>query len=319
MTLNISDLRRQADQRLQSAAYNPQKLILIHTAIGLGASLAMAFLSFLFSLEIENTGGLSGMGTRSILSTIQVVLEFSVMILMPFWNIGLCRAALGWYRNERTEVPSLLEGFRRFGSVLGQKILVGGLFMIALFLASQISSTLYMLTPFAQPLLDMMNEMMTADPDALITQAYTGEMLTAMIPLFIISGVLFAGLAIPLFYRTRFADLALMDGNRGPVSVLVSFRITKGKMRQIFKLDLWFWWFYLLQFLTVVLCYADTILALAGVALPMSADASFFLFYILGSLAQLLLLWQYQAKVSATYDVAYHTLLLPDEPQATEE
>ena len=315
MTLHIQTLRQQADSRLQSAAYDPKKLVLIHTAIALGSSLAVTFIGFLLNLEIANTGGLSGLGTRSVLSTIQVMLELAVMVLLPFWNMGLIRAAIGWSRNERTEFPALLEGFRRFGAVIRQKVLVGCLFMIVLFVSSQIGSFLFMMTPFSGDLMEIMAEMMeSSDPYALMDEAFTARMMEEMIPVFAVSGVLFAILAIPLFYRVRFSDFALMDGGRALESLLVSFRLTKGNMKGLVKLDLSFWWFYLLQILTVALCYGDAILAACGIVLPFSGDVGFFLFYALGIAAQLLLLWKYQARVSATYAVAYHSLF-PKTPE----
>ena len=309
MTLNIKNLRQQAESRLKASAYDPKKLVLIHTAIALGASLAVTLIGFLINLEIANTGGLSGMGTRSILTTVQMMLELAVMVLLPFWNIGLIRAALNWSTGERAEIPTLLEGFRRFGPVLRQNFLMGGLFMIVAFLASQIASTVYMLTPFSKPLMELMSQIMEAnDPYALMDEAFTAQMLEAMTPVLVIFGIFFAGLAIPLFYRVRFSEFSLMDGARALKSMLISFRITKGSVKQIVKLDLSFWWFYALQGLTVALSYGDAILAAAGITLPMSGDASFFLFYVLGAAAQLALLWQFQAKVSATYAEAYQTL-----------
>lgn len=309
MTLNIKNLRQQAESRLQNAAFDPKKLVLIHTAIALGASLVVTLIGFLLNLEIANTGGLSGMGTRSMLATAQMVLELAVMVLLPFWNIGLIRAAMNWSKGERAEITTLLEGFRRFGPVLRQKILMGILLMMVTFLASQIASTVYMLTPFSKPLMELMTQMMEAtDPYAMMDEVFTAQLMEAMTPVLVITGILFAGLAIPLFYRTRFSEFSLMDGARALESMLVSFRITRGNVKQLVKLDLSFWWFYVLQLLTVALSYGDAILAACGIVLPMSGDASFFLFYVLGAVAQLALLWQFQAKVSATYAEAWQTL-----------
>lgn len=309
MTLNIHSLRQQAESRLQKAAYDPKKLVLIHTAIALGASLTVTALNFLFSKQIANTGGLSGLGTRSILTTMQTLLELAVVLLLPFWEIGLIRAVIGWAKGEQVGPSALPEGFRRFGAVLGQKCLLGGLLMIVAFLASQFGTMVFMFTPFSQPFVELMAPVLeSSDPAAMLDEAYMTQLMGEMTPYFIIFGVLFAALSIPLFYRVRFADFSLMDGCRPLESLLISLRATKGNVRQLIKLDLSFWWFYLLQGLTVVLTYGDAILAGVGVTLPMSEDASFFLFYVLGIAGQLVLLWQYQAKVSATYAVAWQTL-----------
>ena len=121
-------------------------------------------------------------------------------------------------------------------------------------------------------------------------------------------GVLFAAISIPLWYRIRFADFAVMDGGRALICLLESSRITKKKALEIFKIDLSFWWFYLLQAFSVALCYGDTILSALGVPLPMSPEVGYLLFFAAGIFCQGLLLWQYQAKVSATYALAYEIL-----------
>ena len=129
MTLQFDDLRQRGDRCLDFAAYSPRRLVLIHTAVSLGASLVVGLLNLLFSQMIATTGGLGGMGMRSMLQTAQATLELAVTIALPFWNISLTRAALCWARGELAEPPTLLEGFRRFRSVLGVKLLTGFIFL----------------------------------------------------------------------------------------------------------------------------------------------------------------------------------------------
>ena len=84
--LNLSDLRQKADRQLDFAPYAPRQLVLIHTAVSLGASLVVALVNLLFASMIENTGGLSGLGTRSMLETAQAVLELAVRGLISGKN-----------------------------------------------------------------------------------------------------------------------------------------------------------------------------------------------------------------------------------------
>ena len=317
--LNPYALRQQAGESLQAAAYDPRKLVLIHTAVSLGSSLLAAALSFVLNQQIAGTGGLSGIGLRSILSTIQAVLELAVSVALPFWNISLAYAALQWIRREPAEPSSLLQGFRRFGTVFGARFFVSAIFMALAMAAIYISTTIFLLTPFSKQLLEVFEPILQAfDPNAAtMTQEelealLTPELLTqaakASIPMFVLFALLFAGFAIPLFYRLRFVDFFVMDGEGVLSSVSQSVRMTRGRSLQVVKLDLHFWWFYLLQLLTVVLCYGDTLLPLLGIALPFSADVGFFLFYALGCLLQCLLLWRFQATVSATFAHAYEAL-----------
>ena len=53
--------------------------------------------------------------------------------------------------------------------------------------------------------------------------------------------------------------------------------------------------------------YGYTLLTLAGIPLPMSEDAGFFLCLVLSTLVQGVLLWQYAARVQSTYVLAYRT------------
>jgi hypothetical protein len=99
-----------------------------------------------------------------------------------------------------------------------------------------------------------------------------------------------------------------MDDMPAGRAMVNSFNITKGSCLQVLKIDLSFWWFYLLQLFSIVLCYADTILPALGVSLPVSGVTAAFLFYILGTLLQGVLLWQWEARRVTVYGLAYRTL-----------
>ena len=317
MTLHFDDLRQQAEKRLDFAAYSPRRLVLIHTAVSLGASLVVGLLNLLFSLLIDQTGGLGGMATRSMLETAQAVLELAVTIALPFWNISLTRAALNWARGELAEPPTLLEGFRRMRSVIGVKLFTLLIFLGISMAVSYLGTMLFLFTPFSGSLLEALDPIMqdtsALNPEILLSDDTITQLTSAAVPLMVFLGIVFAAIAIPVWYRVRFADFGVMDGNRSFFSILHSFRITKKKALAIFKIDLRFWWFYILQLLTVILCYGDSILAALGVALPMSAELSYVVFYAVGILLQGLLLWWYQAKVSVTYALAYETLCAESE------
>ncbi len=312
VTIKPSALRHQAGEALQNATYNPKRLVLLHTAIALGSSLLITLLNYVLSLQIAETGGLSNMGLRFILTTIQVVLELAVMVGLPFWEIGLTFAALCWVRGEETSFRSLLQGFRRFGSVLGLKLLQGGLFLLMGFVILNFSTTVFLLTPYSKPLLEILEPVIqaAANPqqmETLLTPELIASAIEVSIPLLLIFGVLYILAAIPVFYRLRFSEFAVMDGFGALSAMVQSIRATRKKSLQLVKLDLSFWWFYLLQLLCIAVSYGDTILKNLGIGLPVSADAAFFLFYVLGALCQGLLLWQYQATVLTTYGLAYKT------------
>lgn len=305
-----SILRQGAAERLQQSAYNPKRLVLLHTAVALGCSLLTSLVSYLLSLQIAETGGLSGMELRSVLATAQSVLELAVAIGFPFWNIGLLFAVLRWTKGQAAGPADLLQGFRRFFSVLGFLFLRAALFLMLAVGITNISSTIYMMTPFATPLANLLMPLMQQgnSAEALMTDAFFATLLGEIAPLLIVSAVLFALLAIPLFYRLRFADFAVIDGLPAGKALLKSFSITRKNCLQLLKLDLSFWWFYLLQMLSVAICYADSILPALGISLPVSPTVAAFGFYVIGSVCQGVLLWQFEAHRLTVYGLAYRRL-----------
>lgn len=310
--LQVSQLHHRAKSQLQNAV-NPKKLVLLHTAIALGGSFVLVVLSELINLIIADTGGLGGMGTRAIWSTIYEMLSLVVSIALPFWQMGILYIALRWARKESTAFPDLLQSFRQWGSVAGVLLLQALLYVALFFAAAYISSSIFVMTPMSNSLTELLSPFM----DANLTQAQMTEMLTpqlidtivhASVPLLIILGVVYAIGAVFVFYRIRFANQAVMDGHTAGKALIHSFTITKRNCMRMFRVDLSYWWFYLLQVLTGVLFYADVILPLVGVTLPVPPIASTLVFYALGTACQILLLWQYEAKRLTVYALAYDDL-----------
>jgi len=320
ISFKASDLHRQARQQLQQATA-PKRLVLIHASIALGSTLLLAVLNFLFSLLIDDTGGLSGMGTRSLLSTAQTLMETVVMMALPFWQIGLTFLALRWARNDSVQTGHLLQGFRRFGPVFAFRLLYGFVFLSLGFAAIHLASVIILMTPFSEALVDALSPMMdpsaTAEQiEALFSPEKLSGMLDAAIPLFVVFGIIFLIAAIPVFYRLRPGEAAVMDGLGSGGALLHSLRITKGSWRHLVKLDLHFWWFYVLQVLCNLIANGNLLLPLLGISLPMGKEAAYFLFFGLGTALQILILWQFQGQVLTSYAVVYDTLSPPQaQPQ----
>ena len=319
MQINAVSLHRQAKDLLSGQEASPKKLMLLHTAVSLGTTLLTTTIGFLLSRQIADTGGLSGMAARSILTTVQSVLELAVIMLLPFWEIGILRAALNWRRGENADVSHLAEGFRRFGSVLGLQFWSGAMYIAAGFAAFYCSMFFFLMTPWAHttneifaqlPQFSTMEELL-----ALMTPELTAQLTKRMLPMFILFGLLFTAVCIFLFYRVRFGDFFVMEGDEGIKAMVKSFRLTRGNCLQLLKLDLHFWWFYLLQGLSVVISYGDGLLTAMGVSLPFGRDGSFFLFYITGILLQGILFWLFNAERLTTYCLAFDAFRPPEPSQ----
>lgn len=297
-------LHTYARQQLRQAATPYKKVVLLHTAIALGSSLLVMALNYYLSHRIADTGGLAGMGLRSVLTTLQSVLELGMFWALPFWEMGLLFCALRWAKGEDAGYGDLLQGFRRLGAVFGLQLLRGGVFFalgIALF---YVCFSIFVMTPFGVPLMAFLEPIMDAasglsPTDALMTPEQMMTAVELMVPLFIFFGAVYIVLAAVIFYRLRFAEFAVLEGSGAARAMLGSVRITGGNALQVVKLDLYFWWFYLLQAVAVAVSYADMLLPVnIGVG-------TFFLLSVVSALCQGVLLWQCRADVVTTLAVAY--------------
>ena len=305
-SFDYQQLRADARQRLAGYGKAATGLVVLHAGVSLGISLVSTAINYILDMGIAQTGGLGGMDARTTLETIQTLLTCVQMGAMPFWQIGYIFVVLAMARNCMVQRKDLLMGFRFFGPVLRGQILRGVILFLAMMLGSQAGSLLFMLTPAAKDML-----LLTGDAEATLeslmsSDAYLQSMLPA-IP-FMLGGVLL--LVTPVYYRLRMMDYVLMDEPRAGAlyAMLRSIQITKKQCLALFRLDLRFWWFYLLQLLTVVLCYGDLLLPLLGVELGMSAVGASYLFYALALVAELALYAWKRNQVFVTYALVYDEL-----------
>lgn len=317
--MDIRHAKAAAAQSLAVAPYHPKKLALIHTGAALGLSLVLTVVNYLLAQNIDAAPGLSGIGTRTTLSFLQTVLSLAGSIALPFWEIGILRAALCISRQESATPRTLMEGFRRAGPVLRLLLLELGVTMVLISASTQIGSTLYLLMPFSDGLMEQLAVMAEASGGQLLMdEALLVQLLPKMIPIYILSAVVLLVIGIPLFYRFRMARHAIMDdGATGAFAAMkASSRMMRGNRLTLFKLDLSFWWYYGAQLLIALIAYADSLLPMLGITLPLCGDGSFFLFYGIHLLLQLVLAWTSVSYVQTTYAHSYNAFLqkLPKPP-----
>ena len=301
--------KNRARETLSDAACDTQKLTLLHTGAALAVSFVLTLLHLLLSRQIDTTGGLSGIGTRSVLELLQSVLSLGSTIALPFWELGFLFAVIGFARQEAVAPRDFLTGFRRFGPAVRLFILQFFMYLAIAFALMNLASMLFMATPGFSKTADLLMPMME--------QYSTGEMpdmdpetamllLKATAPMYIIWGVLFAVIGIPLAYRFRMAHFALMDGAPGALAAMgLSSRMMRGNRFSLFKLDLSFWWYYAAQAALMVLAYGDLLLAAMGVELPIDGTVLYLIFYIAYLLLNLALAWLCKARVQTTYAHCY--------------
>ena len=322
--LNCRALKQRTGERLSCASCDHKKLALIHTGIALGASLLVSLLQLYLNRQIASTGGLAGLGTRTILETVQMVLDYAVNIALPFWEFGFVFVVLCLARGETTGTRDLTRGFRYFGSVIRLYLVETLIYIGVGFVCVYAGSFLFKLTPWFAPMqeliLSIAEEAQSLDQMITAMQAIPQEQLLPMVkPALLIIGALFAVVAVFLFYRFRMARFIVMDEPRvsGILALLLSSRMTRGQRWKLVRLDLSFWWFWLLTGLSMAAMYADALLEKMGVVLPVSEETAWIVSYAIGCLIQLVVFWQFNGYVQTVYASAYEELhqRQPEEPK----
>ena len=312
--MDIRKLRQETDGTLAAASYSPNKLTLIHTAAALGLSLVLMALNQVLSNSMVGAGGLSGMGTQTILATAQAVLQVISIIVTPFWAAGMVRAAMGFVRRQEVSPGTLLEGFRRWKSVLSANLLMGLHYLGIGFIAMYLGLQLFLFTPFAMPLYEAAMKM-NGDPTADITALLGDSIGELSVALWIIYLIVFILVAAPTFYRYRMVNYLIMDGEgMGGFRAMVASRVLMRRNRlKLFKVDLSFWWFYLTEIGISALCFGYQLLHL-----PLSEDVAYWTFQIIAMVGQLALYYFAKPRLEITYAHCYEALLHP-EPEVIDE
>lgn len=315
---NRKGLKQAAIQALEEAPHPPRKLFLLHAGIALSLSLLVTVINFILERQIGGTGGLSGIGLRSILSTAQNVLILANTVLLPFWEIGLLFAALSIGRKRQAQPDCLLFGFRRFGPVLRLNLLKFALVIAAVMVSLQVGMAIFMATPLSKSFFALI-ETIPKDgvlEEMLQDEALVNSMISSLTPMYLSMAAVMCVILIPVSYYLRMADYLIMDMDspRALVALIGSFRMMRYHCFDLLKLDLSFWWYYGLTLLCAALGYADALLPLIGISLPINPDVAMFLFYGIYLLAQLALAWFAGSYVQTTYAKAYDSMLPEEEP-----
>lgn len=312
-------LKQASADALERAAYCPRRLVLLHTAVSLGISLLMTLLNFLLDSSIGDTGGLSGMQLRSVLTTAQETVQLAGSVALPFWQLGMVFCILRLSRTEPAKPADLLEGFRRFGPALRLMLLRGILFTGIAMICSYASVAIFLATPMAEPVVEALTGIV--DAGQMIDEQTVARLAEQLMGVMYIFVPVFLIVAAPVFYRLRMADFVLMDQPRtGAMAAIVkSWKMTKRNCLSLLKLDVSFWWFYLAEGLILLIGYLDLLLPMVGITLPVDGTVLFWGLYLAYTVFRLVLYWRCYAAVQTTYATAYDTLRqLPEIPRKQE-
>ena len=312
-TLNAKYMIQQAKRCLEGK--DATRLAAFHTGITVAAALVITALQFVLAEGIGNTSGLSGLGTRSILETVQTILQWANMILVPFWGLGFLYASLQWAKDVCARREDLLAGFRRIGPYIGLTINRAILTITVMIVTMNLSSTIYMMTPAAASFVELV-EIEGADMEALsqmlaqMSWEETMELAYSLLPMMILWGCLCLVVLVPLLYRFRMAEYVILENPqaRGLSSMMISASLLRRRCWQLFKLDLRLWWYYGLKLLCTLLCYLNVLANSLGIGLPIGADGAYFVSYGLYLAALFAVEVAFRPRVDTAYACAYRRL-----------
>lgn len=305
-------LKSNASQRV-AAAENSGKIVLVYAGIITILSALVTIVNYTLNLQIAQTGGLSNMGLRSILSTIQSVLPMVQNLIVMCLGLGYMAAMVRISRQQYASEKTLKLGFDRFWVMLRYALIQSGIYMMVAMAAFWLSMSIYLITPLSSPVIELVAPY-AADPDLAMTllqdEVLSGQVVSAMLPLFLIFGVLYTVLLIPISYSLRMVRYVIIDkpAMGAMAAIRESRMMMKGSRMRLFRLDLSLWWWYAISVLSTILCYGDVLLAEFGIILPLPETVSYFLFFGLFLAVQFIACYFLRNWVEVVYAQAYNAL-----------
>lgn len=311
-------LKTKAANRLASGK-DPQRVVLVYSSIVALSALAVNLIQYFLQGQISKTGGLQNIGTRSMLSTLNSALPLIQTLVLMCLGLGYTAAILRVIRRQYASEKTLKAGFERFWVLLRARLLMMLIYGGIAFALSYLAMAIYMLTPLSSQLTALVLPIVSSgrfSPEALLNDdALLFSVYQAIMPMMIIYCLLLIPAIWAISYRFRLVDYLLIDQPRlGAMAAMrTSNQKMKGNVKQLFKVDISFWWYYLLRALSMSLIYLDLVLAILGVQLPLSSLAQFVLVTVLYLGSDFALNYFLLNRVEATYALFYD-ILNPQQP-----
>jgi uncharacterized membrane protein len=295
-----------------------KQLSLISVAAVIAANILLLLLQVLINHLMADAVGLSAMGKRTGLMTVQSVLQFAVSLALPFWTYGFHRVAMEIARKGDPTYHTLFAGFRRFGPLLRLMLLETIIATGLVLLGSWISTMLYMMTPFAAQVIEKITPALAeaenlTDPAAVaaLMEPVMQEMIKDLWPMYLLIVIVLGALLIPWLYKLRLAPYHILDGQN---SALVAMSLSKYEMHgnrfAMFRLDLQWWWYYGLLVLSAAPLYIYSYMG--------GSTGAMWAMTLLSYGLQFLVQWQLLPRLQTSYALAYDALTHKDETDVPE-
>jgi len=312
-------LKEFAAQRL-AHAQREKAIVGIYAGLVLGLSVLVTVLSYLFSLQIDRTGGLGNLGSRTLLSSVQSMLPIAQTLIAMCLDLGFLAAMLRIGRGQYASEQTLRLGFDRFWTLLRLQVVKGILFFAIGFVCIYLCTMVYMMTPLSRPvvelLLPMVSDASILNSGLVLDEAVSAQLLSKMGPLFLLCAAAYCAVAVPVAYQYRMADYVIID--RPAMGAIAALRESRKMMRgnrlALLRLDLSLWGYYAALVLASVVCYGDQILPALGISLPMPDSVSYFVFYFLYIAVLFAVYYFLRSRAEVSYALAYDAIRPEEKP-----
>lgn len=316
---NYRDIKARANKTLSYTPWDVKKLALVFGLVSLGVGPLLIGVDVLLLKAMENAQGLSGLGLSSMLETVSSLLSYAWNIFILLWSPGILYCGLMLLREQDPWPKGLFRGFKKWAGIIKYTILLIAFGVVLVMVIAPIVAALSV--SFMGEFVEFISKMPETEAEMLAYMESVSDvqLIRMMLPMLIMMCVVMLAVIIPLSYRVRLVQLIIMDeekiGTRE--AIRFSFKLTKGSCWQLFRLDLSFWWYYLLMGVMSVI--------------PMAADLPVFADYnyatvtlILNVVSAIFGVGVYMLglmKVSTAEAVAYdhlRTVIVTDAPQLPE-
>lgn len=298
-------LKKKASNRLQSGN-DPKKVVLVYAGIVALSSLVVTVVQDLLDSQISQTGGIQNIGTRSMLTTADTVLTIAQLLLVMCLTLGYTGSMLRIARGQYASPNSLKSGGERIWVLLRTRLLQMLIMTAAAFALCFLVVNVCLLTPLSNRVIAVMG---TVSAEELLSNGLALIALySAMLPIILIYLVALVPLLWYFSCTYRMVDYLLIDRPQlGAFGVLrESRRMMQGNMKMMLRVDLSFWWYYLLQALVSVLVYLNMVLAPFAIGLPPAV--LYWGTVVLYLAADFALRYFFSNKVAVTYALFYDNL-----------
>jgi len=307
---NLREIKEFAPERLKESP-SQQKIVVIYAALALGLTALVTVVSHVLGLQIDNYGGLSNLGKRTMLSSMQSMLPMLQSLLTMCLDLGYIAAMLRIARGMYTSPQTLRLGFDRFWLLLRCSIFKGLIMTGVMFASMYFGILIYMMTPFSDSAVGIITPLVSQtsvlNTGIVIDDATYALLMKAMLPAFAICGLLMLVLGGPVFYNYRMVNYVIIDkpGMGAMRALSESKKMMRHNRLQLLKLDISLWWYYLPTAAAMVICYGDVLLPMLGVELPVSETVAFFGFYALYLAASFAVHFFLRNRAEVCYALAY--------------